>query len=80
MDMNVIQVWVDKDYVHILTEDGRELRERIADYPRLRNASASALQDYETDRYGISWRALDGDLCFEYFVPYSIQPRKRSDL
>ncbi|MBQ1409195.1 MAG: DUF2442 domain-containing protein [Bacteroidales bacterium] len=69
MTMNVSKVWVDSDYVHILTDGGQELRERIADYPRLRQASATALQDYETDRYGISWRALDEDLCFEYFVP-----------
>ena len=69
MTMNVSKVWVDSDYVHILTDGGQELRERIADYSRLRQASAAALQDYETDRYGISWRALDEDLCFEYFVP-----------
>ena len=69
MKMNVSKVWVDSDYVHILTDGGQELRERIADYPWLRQASAAALQDYETDRYGISWRALDEDLCFEYFVP-----------
>ena len=69
MKMNVTKVWVDSDYVHILTDDGQELRERIADYPRLRQASAAMLQDYETDRYGISWRTLNEDLCFEYFVP-----------
>jgi len=69
MNMNVQKVWVGSEYVHILTDGGRELRERVADYPRLRNASPDALQDYETDRYGISWRSLDEDLCFEYFVP-----------
>lgn len=71
MTMSVNKVWVDNEYVHILTDGGQELRERIADYPRLRQASAEALQDYETDRYGISWRTLDEDLCFEYFVPIS---------
>ena len=69
MTMNVSKVWVDNEYVHILTDGGQELRERIADYPRLRGASAAELQDYETDRYGISWRTPDEDLCFEYFVP-----------
>ena len=67
--MNVSKVWVDSDYVHILTDGGQELRERIADYPRMRQASAEALKDYETDRYGISWRTLDEGLCSEYFVP-----------
>lgn len=52
--MNVSKVWVDSDFVHILTDGGQELCECIADYPRLRQASAAALQDYETDRYGIS--------------------------
>lgn len=69
MEMNVKKVWVDNDFVHILTDSGQELRERIADYPRLCQASADALQDYETDRFGISWRTLNEDLCFEYFVP-----------
>lgn len=69
MKMNVKKIWVDSEYVHILTDNGCELRERVADYPRLRNASPDALQDYETDRYGISWHTLDEDLCFEYFVP-----------
>ena len=69
MEMNVRKVWVDSEFVHILTDGGQELRERIADYPRLRQASPAALQDYETDRFGISWRSLNEDLCFEYFVP-----------
>lgn len=67
--MNVTKVWVDSEYVHILTDGGHELRERVADYPRLRTASPSDLQAYETDRYGISWRTLNEDLCFEYFAP-----------
>lgn len=71
MTINTSKVWVDSDYVQILTDGSQELRERKADYPRLRQASAAALQDYETDRYGISWRSLDEDLCFEYFVPIS---------
>lgn len=69
MTMNVNKVRVDNDYVHMLTDCGPKFREHIADYPRLRQASAVALQDYETYRYGISWRTLDEDLCFEYFVP-----------
>ncbi|KWW29082.1 MAG: hypothetical protein AUK63_1638 [bacterium P3] len=32
MTMNVCTVWVDNEYVHILTDGGQELRERIADY------------------------------------------------
>jgi len=69
MEMNVRKVWVDSDFVHILTDGGQELRERIVDYPRLRQASDKELQDYETDRFGISWRKLNEDLCFEFFVP-----------
>ena len=72
MKMNVNKVWVDSEYVHILTDGGQELCEHIADYPRLRQAPPAALQDYETDCYGISWRTLDEDLCFEYFIPVHI--------
>ena len=67
--INVSKVWVDNDYVHILTDRGEELRESISDYPRLRNADSQALQNYETDRFGISWRVLNEDLCFDYFQP-----------
>ncbi|MBQ9417543.1 MAG: DUF2442 domain-containing protein [Bacteroidales bacterium] len=69
MAINVNKVWVDRDYVHILTDQAQELRECIANYPRLRQASDDDLQNYDTDRFGISWRSLDEDLCFEYFTP-----------
>ena len=31
MEINVTKVWVDNDFVHILTDEGQELRERVAD-------------------------------------------------
>ncbi|MCQ2050408.1 MAG: DUF2442 domain-containing protein [Candidatus Saccharibacteria bacterium] len=65
--MNIVKVWVDREYVHILTEANKELRERVADYKRLREAADTQLQDFEIDPFGIHWPQLDEDLCFDCF-------------
>lgn len=65
--MNIIKVWVDRQYVHILTSENIELRERVADYPRLKIASEDELHHFEIDRFGIHWPSLNEDLCFDCF-------------
>lgn len=40
MNVDVVKVWVDDKFVHILTADGVELMEVTAGYERLRNASS----------------------------------------
>ena len=67
MKINVTKTWVDDKFVHILTADGIEHREAIANYERLRNASSEQLQNFETDNIGIHWPDLDEDLCYEGF-------------
>ena len=67
MKIDVSKVWVDDKFVHIMTADGIEQRETIANYERLRNASKSQLQNFETDNIGIHWPDLDEDLCYEGF-------------
>lgn len=39
MNVDVVKVWVDEKFVHILTADGVEQTEPIAGYERLRNAT-----------------------------------------
>ena len=67
MKVNVSKVWIDESYVHILTSDGVERREAIANYERLRSASTEQLQNFETDNIGIHWPELDEDLSYEGF-------------
>lgn len=63
----VSKVWISDGAVHILTADGREASELIADYPRLRFATEQQLHNYEVDAFGIHWPELNEDLCFESF-------------
>lgn len=64
MNVDVVKVWVDDKFVHILTADGVELMEVTAGYERLRNASSQQLQNFETDNIGIHWPDLDEDLSY----------------
>ena len=63
MKTDVLKVWVDEKYVHILTSDGVERMEAVDNYERLRAASIEQLQNFETDNIGIHWPELDEDLC-----------------
>ena len=67
MKTDVLKVWVDEKYVHILTSDGVERMEAVDNYERLRAASIEQLQNFETDNIGIHWPELDEDLCYEGF-------------
>lgn len=67
MKVNVSKIWVDESYVHILTSDGVERMEAVANYERLRSASTEQLQNFETDNIGIHWPELDEDLSYEGF-------------
>ncbi|WP_455624060.1 DUF2442 domain-containing protein [Parabacteroides sp.] len=67
MNVDVVKVWVDDKFVHILTADGVEQTEAIAGYERLRNATLRQLQNFETDNIGIHWPELDEDLSYEGF-------------
>lgn len=65
--MEIQKIWITDTAVHIITADGREAKENLADYPRLKNAPREALEDYTYDIFGIHWESLDEDLCFENF-------------
>jgi len=68
MEMNIIKVWVDDEFVNIQDDKGQVWQERIADYPRLRYATKAQREDFEYDNLGIHWEKLDEDLSFEGFV------------
>lgn len=68
MTIDIKKVWVDKTFVHILTTEGKEYKEDIMNYERLRNATANQLQKFEVDNIGIHWPDLNEDLCYEGFL------------
>lgn len=68
--MKITKIWLTSDAVHVLSDDGREGFELIADYARLRNAPREALEDYNFDSFGIHWPQLDEDLAFENFFDH----------
>lgn len=65
--MEITEIWLTEEAVHIRTADGREAKELFADYARLRNAPREALEDYSVNAYGIHWNLLNEDLAFENF-------------
>ncbi len=65
--INVKEVWLTDSAVWIRTDDGREAKERFADYPRLRHASEEQRRNFVSDANGIHWPGLDEDLCFDSF-------------
>lgn len=65
--MDIQKIWITDTAVHILAADGREAKENLADYPRLKNAPREAIEDYVYDNFGIHWEKLNEDLCFENF-------------
>ncbi len=67
MKVDVKKVWVDERYVYILTSDGLERKEAVANYERLRSATLKQLQNFEIDNIGLHWPELDEDLSFEGF-------------
>ena len=65
-----IDVHVDMDILLIILNTGSVLQEKISKYPRLRDASESALKEYQLigKGVGIHWPALDEDLSLKGFL------------
>ncbi|WP_251624061.1 DUF2442 domain-containing protein [Odoribacter lunatus] len=79
MKIDVVKVWVDDIHVNIETSDGQIKSEKIADYYRLRNATAEQRQHFEYDNMGIHWSELDEDLSYEGFF-HSKEVNSKSEL
>ncbi len=72
--MKITKIWFDAEHIFGLDEEGKEHRQSLLWYPKLRNAS-----DAERDRYslgfsGIHWRELDEDVSFESFEYKDAEP------
>ena len=67
MTINISKVWVDENNIYIKTKQGEIRNLPINSFKLLRNASKEELQQFEVDKFGINWPALDEDLSFEGF-------------
>ncbi len=65
--MKIEKIWLTNTAIWIRTSDGKEACEAFADYPRLRYATPEQREQYEANKFGIHWEALDEDLSFEGF-------------
>ncbi len=65
--INVAEIWLTDSAVWIRTDDGKEAKERFADYPRLKYATEEQRCNFVSDANGIHWPELDEDLYFESF-------------
>ena len=78
MRMKINEIWFDADYIYGKDTEGREYKQSLLWYPRLRQANAEERVKYTFGFDGIHWRELDEDISFESFEyddaePYGLQ-------
>ena len=74
--MKIKEIWFDADYLYGRDEEGREYRQSLLWYPKLRAASAEERSQYTFGFDGIHWRGLDEDVSFESFAYEDAEPNK----
>ena len=74
--MKIKEIWFDAEYLYGKDEDGREYRQSLLWYPRLRAASDLERAQYTFGFDGIHWRELDEDVSFESFTYDDAEPSK----
>ena len=67
-------IWFDKDYIYGRDEDGKEYKQSLLWYPKLRAASDMEREHYTYGYDGIHWRGLDEDISFESFTYEDAEP------
>ena len=65
--MKITEIWFDADYIYGKDEAGKEYKQSLLWYPKLREASDDERSQYTFGMGGIHWRRLDEDLSFESF-------------
>lgn len=73
-DMKIIKIWFDADYIYGAGDDGKEYRQSLLWYPRLKAACDEERANYRFGFRGIHWRDLDEDISFESFADDDAEP------
>ena len=72
--MKILKIWFDADYIYGRDENGKEHRQSLLWYPKLRDASDEERNQYTFGLGGIHWRGLDEDISFESFEYDDAEP------
>ena len=74
MLMKIKEIWFDADYIYGRDEEGKEHKQSLLWYPKLRTASAEERSQYTIGLGGLHWRGLDEDISFESFSYEDAEP------
>ena len=72
--MKIKEIWFDADYIYGRDENGKDYKQSLLWYPRLRQASDEERAKYTFGLGGIHWRNLDEDISFESFEYEDAEP------
>ena len=72
--MKIVEIWFDTDYLYGKDEEGRNYRQSLLWYPKLKGATKEEREKYSFGFNGIHWRNLDEDISFESFVYDDAEP------
>lgn len=72
--VKILKIWFDVDYIYGNDEKGREYRQSLLWYPKLKDASEKERMNYSMGFDGIHWRELDEDISFESFAYDDAEP------
>ena len=72
--MKIKEIWFDADYIYGRDEEGKEYKQSLLWYPKLRTASAEERSQYTIGLGGLHWRGLDEDISFESFAYEDAEP------
>lgn len=72
--MKIKEIWFDADYIYGRDEEGKEYKQSLLWYPKLRTASAEERSQYTIGLGGLHWRDLDEDISFESFTYEDAEP------
>ena len=63
----ITKIWFDNDFIYGLGDDGKEYKQSLLWYDRLRQATDEQRSKYVFGLDGIHWQELDEDVSFESF-------------
>ena len=72
--MKIVEIWFDADYIYGKDEQGKEYKQSLLWYSKLREASEEERRHYTICMGGIHWRNLDEDISFESFGYEDAEP------
>jgi hypothetical protein len=63
------KIWFDTVNIYLKSNQGNMAYLPLEDYKPLLNATNEERNQYEFSPFGIHWKRLDEDLCFDGFIP-----------